>query len=280
MMSLHPRYGANVHIGWLDSVYADYSKVSVALLKMRARMFRTLLPTGAGQERQFEFIRTMHFAGVGAHLTVGVYNKPVDREELGAALTEIGPYIKHVAGFNEPDSGSGQIDNWIDKTARHQEWLYKFIQADPNLAHIKVASPPLRDSNNRLRVELPELLRRIDEFYDLSNLHCYPQLALADPEFYLDSRLELVPGNRPAIVSEGGWNTGIGVKPGGQPVTEDRQAELSVRYAKYAAECDVRLLFYALLDEPDPKMNQWPHHWGLFHDDYTAKPAVKALAEL
>jgi hypothetical protein len=275
------RIGVNIHSTFQKSVYrsSNYDAVIARLKEVGVSWVRDNFGGASQWTKQYAFWQRLAENGIMVHAIVGTFtDDPGIRSFASLALNQAKDLLVRVEGWNEPD----KWQDWMDRTVDHQKWLGLLAHTDLG---VPVVGPSLHVNYENYPADVHTLYERISGSYDLVNLHCYPGGGKPAPG-YLDGCLSTLEGLGQVIVTEGGYNTGIGVTGHGYPVDEAKHAELT---ADYVRQCRIRGLdvaLYELLDDPDASNVDWEAHFGMYRcpsltpDTWTPKPVVSALARL
>jgi hypothetical protein len=278
-------FGVNIHSPFVHSPYADHGAVYDAVLATGASWVRDNLAPGVQPfEKQLRLWRRLHGSGVAITAIVGGPDYGPDRRgEFTANLDAAADVLTRVEGWNEPEGSA----DWFPRTVDHQQWLWNTIRTDPALTGLDVLGPSLKwPPPATFQERIRGLYGQLDGRYDFLSFHCYP-IGGETIDQTLDTRLELLPPRSPVIITEGGFDTGIGGGLPGRHVDEATQARMLVDYVRQAAKHGCDLAIYQLLDDLDsvPPSRQGAHFGlyrcpGLAASSWRPKAAVSALAAL
>jgi hypothetical protein len=274
------RIGVNIHSTFQKSVYrsSNYEAVIARLKEVGVSWVRDNLGGPAQWTKQYAFWQRLVEEGIMVHPVVGGFNDDLGmRNYYSMVLNQAKDLLVRVEGWNEPDKWT----DWMDRTVDHQIWLGQLAAG----LEVDVVGPSLHARNVSYSADVATLYERISGSYDLVNLHCYPGGG-KPAAWYLDQQLAILQPFGKVIITEGGYNTGIGVTGYGMPVPEDQQATLTADYVQQARIRGLDIALYELLDDPDASNVDWEAHFGLYRcpgltpDTWTPKPVVAALANL
>jgi hypothetical protein len=276
-------FGVNIHSTFQRSVYRDTNALFDCVRATGATWVRDNL-AGSGQwAKQLALWQRFRDAGIGVDAIVGAPTPSPDpalRATYAAELTEAADCLIRVEGWNEPDN---DFPDWVASTAENQEWLWGLVKGQPEMAHVAVVGPSLRSRSATFAADIKAVYAACAGYYDLVNLHCYPGGGRA-PEKYLDDTLAKLPTG-PAIITEGGYNTGLGITRAGTPVDLTAQARLTLDYVRHVNARGMDVAIYELLDDPDPDNTTWEAHFGFWEtpsldpSTWAPKPLLRVMAE-
>lgn len=279
-------FGVNIHSTFRHSVYGDDNAVFQRVVECGAAFVRDRLSPDRKHPQRALWARLAE-VGVKVHVEVGAVGQqssPADRAALTQALIDNVACLDSVAGWNEPEGNP----KWAAACGEWQTWLYQTVKATPELAHLPVVSPALRDRNKNLRTSWQAMFAAMPGAWDLTNLHLYPFGEPLDAA-YLQTRLDQLPPEalaKPIIVTELGWNTGIGVPGGAAVVATDIQVQHTKDALLFLKSRGITGYVYELLDDPDVTVTNYQAHWGLYNcpsldaQTWAAKPAVAELRKM
>jgi hypothetical protein len=276
-------FGVNIHTPFQKTVYRDVDALFDCVRATGATWVRDNL-AGAGQwAKQLRLWQRFRDAGIGVDAIVGAPSPNPDSARLAtfsAELSEAADCLIRVEGWNEPDN---DFPDWVAKTVENQRWLWGVVKGDPALAHVTVLGPSLRTRSATFSSDIQAVYAKCAGCYDLVNVHCYPGGGRA-AEWYLDDTLKTIPAG-PAIITEAGYNTGLGVPRAGTPVDPETQARLTLDYVRRVNARGMDIAIYELLDDPDPDNTTWEAHWGFWEtpalepSTWVPKPILRVMAD-
>lgn len=274
------RIGVNIHSTFQRSVYksSNYDAVLRCLQEVGVSWVRDNLGGPTQWARQYAFWQRLAEEGIAVHAVVGTLTDVGLQGFYSRALNQAKDLLVRVEGWNEPD----KWQNWMDLTVAHQLWLGTLAHTDLG---VPVVGPALHTRNVSYSTDVATLYERISGSYDLVNLHCYPGGG-QPASWYLDQQLAVVQQFGKPIITEGGYNTGLGINGHGTAVGESLHADLTADYVRQARIRGIDIAVYELLDDPDTDNDNWEAHFGLYRcpsltpDTWSPKPVVDALARL
>ena len=223
------------------------------------------------------------FAASGIHFDVGMGSS------LQADLPRVrqyAQYIESIEGPNEPEFTHYKYAG-LDGTPaalQIQRDLYAAVKSDPVLASKQVMSIPFAHAADT------GAATDLAHYADTANVHTYATHGVSPrPVMQADLQNTADAPNDHFVITETGYPTNV---PGGPPgarngpghsfVDEDVQAKYVLDAIFDAFDLHVRRTYlYELLDEtPDLQDIDPEKHYGLFHTDYSPKPAAVAVHNL
>ena len=276
-------FGVNIHSTFQRSVYRDADALFDCVLATGATWVRDNL-AGVGQwGKQLALWQRFREAGIGVDAIVGSPTRnpdPTLRATYARELTEAADCLISVEGWNEPDN---DFPGWVASAADNQAWLWGVVKGEPALAHVTVIGPSLRSRSATFAADIKDVYAACAGYYDLVNVHCYPGGGRA-ADTYVDDTLAKLPAGR-AIITEGGYNTGLGIARAGTPVEPSAQARLTLDYVRRVNARGMDIAIYELLDDPDPDNTTWEAHFGFWEtpsldpSTWAAKPVLRVMAD-
>lgn len=276
-------FGVNIHSTYQKTVYRDHNALFDCVRATGATWVRDNL-AGPGQwAKQLALWQRFRDAGIGVDAILGSPTPDPDAElraTYARELSEAADCLIRVEGWNEPDN---DFPDWVAKTAANQEWLWGVVKGQPELAHVTVVGPSLRSRSGTFAADIGDVYAACAGHYDLVNLHCYPGGGRSAEKYLDDTLAKLPPG--PAILTEGGYNTGLGVARAGTPVDPTAQARLTLDYVRRVNARGMDIAIYELLDDPDPDNTTWEAHWGFWETPsldpatWVPKPMLQVMAD-
>jgi hypothetical protein len=275
-------FGVNIHSTFRKTVYRDPDAVFDCVRATGATWVRDNL-AGPGQwTKQLGLWQRFRDAGIGVDAIVGSPTPtpdPASRDTYARELSEAADCLIRVEGWNEPDN---DFPDWVASAAENQRWLWGLAKERPELRHVAVIGPSLRSRSATFAADIQAVYDACAGCYDLVNLHCYPGAGRPAGRYLDDTLAKLPPG--PAIITEGGYNTGLGVSGAGTPVDRETQARLTLDYVRQVNARGMDIAVYELLDDPDPENATWEAHWGFWEtrsldpSTWTPKPMLQVMA--
>jgi len=267
--------GVNIHVLWTNTAYGNLSAVRSGLSYLGFQNVRD----GADGATSGSLAANKTLASQGVHFDIEV--------PTPATLSSFHTYVDQLQsaypGAITSIEGPNEVNGWpvtyngLTGTAGAialQTDLYNMLRADPLFAKTPIYNFTLASSN-------------LSDYQALGNLS---GIANAMPQHYyygggsvagwwpteLSFAQAVVPNEPQHVFSEIGSSTAPTVNWG---VDETVQAKQSLDVVMDAARNNSRVFFYELVDE---NYNNTPleNNYGLFHSDWTPKPAATALHNL
>ncbi len=274
--------GVNTHLGYTDTVYNRHDLIERELVRLGVRHIRD----GAvrGQTGAHQAILDLAAHGIKLNMIVG---DPLQRwgsgsiaDQLDLASGELRPAVDSLEGPNEYNGNARDLDpHWVSTIRRYQTQLYRQVKGDPRLRGLPVLGPSL------VGAEAYAAVGNMTGSLNYGNVHVYPSGAPPELEAaYRMSPAERVSGRKRIQVTETGYHNAVGVPSsfGHHPASEHAAAVYMPRlYMEYFREGVARTFSYELIDQwPDPGHDNSEARFGLLRNDFSEKPAYRALRRL
>ena len=268
--------GVNTHLNYNTSAYQNVAAVENAMRYLGLNTLRDLggqswtsvYDKVASDGFRFDFIAPGQGATLLSPTALTSWLSTFQANHPGS--------IASIEGLNEINfwtvSYNGQ--SGIPAGIRYQTDLYHALKATPSLAGIPDINFSLGYDNQAAFTAIGQL----PGISDRGVAHIYiPWGAQPSVSFFnqLSWAQSVTPGE-PMSVTETGYNTLVGTALG---VDEPTQAKMILNLVFDAAKAGVASTFlYELVDDTAFSGNE--AHWGLYHSDWTPKPAATALHNL
>jgi len=273
--------GVNIHSTFLDTPYTRLDRVLGALDSLGVRHVRDgLLPPST--EPGLQSWQRFYFSQLAAHRIEadlilgspgdGVTSVPGLVGELGRLPSD---FVESVEGPNEYDL-SGRA-RWPSELRAYQRRLYTEVRDRPSLASLPVLAPSFGNPGNAW---LPGDLGR---WSDADNVHSYPGgLAPGAAELRRSLGRRVAPGDASVFATETGYHNALDDQSGHPPVSERVAGAYIPRLLLESFASGIeRTYLYELVDQgPDPRGEDRERNFGLFHYDFSPKPAAIAVGRL
>ncbi len=269
-------YGVGIHLPFLDTPYADATKVADALEDLGVRHVRDDL--FLDNPRQYAGIETVAERGIGFDLIMGRPDKPGtpgDYVETVAALP--GGAVESVEGVNEWDLFGAARPGWASEAAQWQQDLYEETKANPATSDLPVLSPSMAFKWNY--AALPDL----SAWSDKANAHMYPGGWKPTNEIsQISSALRTVVPSKPLVVTEAGYHNATSTTNAHLPVDEATAGDYLPRLLlEHVNRGHERVYSYELIDEfADAGKTNPEANFGLLRRDWSPKPAYSSMKRL
>lgn len=270
-------YGVGIHTNFLDTPYADATKVADALSDLGVRHVRDDLYLDA--PRQYAAIRTIADRGVKFDLIMGrpdLGRTPADY--VSTVATQLTGAVESLEGVNEWDHFSKGSLTWAADLVSWQKRLYAAAKADPATANLPVLAPSLAFAAN-----YPALVAAggdMSPYADLANGHMYPggYEPWNSVDLFTKAIRTLIP-TKPLITTEAGYHNAINTTNGHLPTSETAAGVYLPRLLlDHVKRGEQRVYSYELIDEfADDGLTNPEANFGLLRRDWSPKPAYTAM---
>ena len=264
--------GANVHLYYDDTSYADTGKVVGLLRDLGVRHVRDGL--AANRPDDVAAVQQLGAAGISSTLLLsGAAGPTVDPNQI-AELNQVAPYVDAVEPTNEYDcSGDG---SWSAHLHTYAQSLVATLQDAQATRALGVLAPAF------CRPDSVAQYGSVTGTASVTNAHDYS--GGQPPELALEGRLpawsDIAQPDLPMVVTETGYQNALASGP--YAVTEATAADYTLRSLLDAQRLGVaRTYLYELMDEkPEGGLLDPEQHYGLVRADGTVKPAYTAVQNL
>jgi hypothetical protein len=269
-------YGVGIHLPFLDTPYADATRVADALSDLGVRHVRDDLYLN--NERQYAGIQTVADRGIKFNLIMGRPDKPGTPADYVRTVADLpAGAVESVEGINEWDLFGAARPDWATEVATWQKDLYAETKANPATSHLPVLSPSMAFKWNY--AALPDL----SPYADKANAHMYPGGFRPSNEITnITNALRTVVPSKPLITTEAGYHNAVNTTNGHLPVNEQTAGVYMPRLLlDHFMRGEERVYSYELIDEFDDSAKTNPEaHFGLLRRDWSPKPAYTAMKTL
>jgi len=267
--------GVNVQLGdlYLNTPYGNLGAVQTAMNYIGFQNIRDDIANG-------ELSRMQTLAGYGFHFNIGrdpLWISDADFQSRIDQLQSAHPgAITSVEGMNEVN---GWTVNYAGLTGipaaiAEQTWMHNALRADPLFAKVPIYNFSLSSFN----LSDYQALGNLSSIADVMPLHYY--YGAGAPAGAWPTELgfaqAVTPNAAPHVFTEIGSSTATTDSWG---TDETVQAKHTLDVAMDAASTNSRVFFYELADETHNN-TYLENNYGLFHGDWTPKPAATALHNL
>lgn len=267
----------NIDLWRTEYGYADFSRVLGKVTELRLRHARVNMQARG----EHGLTRMQQLGKIGVRLDVimgdalGRYNTTPFSELRRRAADHVLPYIDSVEGTNEPDLSKDP--QWAAIARGHQGAVVEAaspVRGKP----VAVIAPSVG------RIANTTALGSLDGLADAANAHAYS--SAGEPSAPLDewtaALSDQIPGGRPIVVTEAGFQTDLGQTRYHTPLPEEIAADYTPRIVLEAIRRGMpRVYLYELIDRwNDPFGIDTAAHFGLLTHDLRPKPAWTALVRL
>jgi hypothetical protein len=279
--------GVNIHMTYGDTAYGNVSAVQNMLKSLGVRHVRDggkyYLSDPAYNQYEFGAYKSISSLGIGFDLILsfqgGLDPNPMtdaDLTALRALAANNAVAVDSLEGPNEIDvQGDG---NWVSDTRSFMESLSSSSTTLIGYPSVPIVGPSLAGAANDW-----VLLGNLTSNENIGNIHPYANTQYPSYNFAADLSYERnVSGSQSIYVTECGWSNAMKATDNSPNVTED----VSGRYVgRLFLETLLwgwpRTYVYELVDEKsDPGLGNTQYHYGLFHSDYSPKPAATVITNM
>jgi hypothetical protein len=184
-----------------------------------------------------------------------------------------------VESYEGPNEADTQGDsNWVADTRSFMQAVYPSIKSNSSTSTIPVLGNTLAGASSDWAA-----LGNMTAYEDYGNMHPYANTQNPSFNFTADLAAQVaVSGSQNIYITESGWSNAMQATDNSPNVTEDVSSRYIGRlFFETMLHNWPRTYVYELLDEQaDPAMTSTQQHFGLFRNDYSAKPAATVVANL
>jgi len=272
--SLVDAYGIGIHLAFLDTPYADATKVAEKLDELGVRHVRDDL--FMNNPRQYAGVRTVADKGIKFNMIMGNPSSPNSAAAyVDTVASQLPPgAVESVEGSNEWDLFSRGALDWPLQLATRQRELYQASKANPATADLPVLAPALAFKWNYVTAG------DLSQHADYANGHMYP--GGYKPSNEISQMTAAIRGSiasKPLVTTEAGYHNAMNTTNGHRPVPEDVAGVYLPRLLlEHYLRGEKRLYSYELIDEfADPGLTNPEANFGLLRRDWSPKPAFTAV---
>ena len=279
--------GVATHVGYTDTAYANWPRLVARLDELGVRHLRDGAygdQSPSARDYNAYVYKSIDLAAAhGIRFTFLMGGANGETGTLDQLVSVVAGRLRHATEAleapNEFDKYVGGR-NWAARLATYSRSLYRKVNAEPSLRGVPVLAPSLANPGAERR------LGSLRKWFDLGNVHPYTGGLSPDPGHVRTELADahLVSGPKPVWATEAGFHNALGNHQAGAqpPVSEHAGAVYLLRtYLEHFSDGIDRTYAYELIDEkPDPRGRDAEQHFGLLRNDYSAKPAFKALRNL
>jgi hypothetical protein len=201
---------------------------------------------------------------------------PAVMAALQSLAASNGVTIDSFEGPNEVDIGGDK--NWVADTRSFMQSVYSANVEAAGASKTLLLGPSLAGPPSDWT-----LLGNMTAYEDAGNIHPYANTQYPSYSFAADLADEQkVSGSQKIYVTESGWSNAMNATDDSPNVTEDVASRYVGRlFLETMLQGWPRTYAYELVDEvADPGLTNTQDHYGLFRNDYSAKPAATAIANM
>jgi hypothetical protein len=277
--------GVATHVGYTDTAYANWPLLVARLDELGVRHLRDGAygdPSARARDYNAYIYKAVDLAAArGMRFNFLMGGTRSETGTLDQLLDAVAGPPRHATEAleapNELDKYAGGA--WASRLATYSRDLYTKAKARPGLRSLPIIAPSLANSGAERR------LGDQHKWLDLGNVHPYTGGRSPDPA-HLRTELadaSLVSGSKPVWATEAGFHNALRHTTDGQaPVSEHAGAVYLLRTFLEHFRSGIRRTYaYELVDEKREARGRDPEqHFGLLRNDYTRKPAFKALRNM
>lgn len=285
--SLVDSIGVNVHMTYSDTAYRDVAAVQKMLSTLGARHVRDggkYYPSDPGyNEYEYGLYGDVSSLGIGFDLILnfdrGTDPNPITPAVMTALQTLAASNHVTIDSFEGPNEIDISGDpNWVTDTRSFMQSVYSSNSETFGASKMPVLGPTLvRPASDWA------LLGNMTAYEDSGNIHPYANTQYPSYNFVADIADEQkVSGSQKIYATETGWSNGMNATDNSPNVTEDVAGRYMGRlFLETMLQGWPRTYVYELVDEmADPGLTNTQEHYGLFRNDYSAKPAATTIANM
>jgi hypothetical protein len=278
--------GVDTHIGYYDTAYRSWSRLVARLDALGVRHLRDGVygnPSPHAAEYNRRYYTAVDLAAAHGMRFTFIMDGRRQTGTLDQLIDVVGGRLRLAAEAleapNEADKYVGG-PRWASALAADTRNLYRKAKASRSLRSLPILAPSLATFG--AETQLGDQRR----WLDLGNIHPYTGGKSPNPEHM---RSELAKASRvagprkPVWATEAGFHNALNHRTDGQPPVSERVGAVYLlrTFLEHFQDGVKRTYAYELIDEkPDPRRREPEQHFGLLRNDYTPKPAYKALKNL
>jgi hypothetical protein len=277
--------GVNIHMTYADTAYSNEAAVKNMLKSLGIRHVRDGGKFYIGQPGY----NTMEFKTYGDIASLGIgfdlildFNHGTDPNPMTPTLIgEIQALARAHNVVVDSYEGPNEIDSigpnsWLSELRTFMPSMYSSVKSNPATSAIPVIGNSLAGPNSDWI-----LLGNMTSHEDFGNMHPYAntQHPSYNFDFALSNQVH-VSGSQNLFITEAGWSNAVRSTDNSPNVNEDVASRYMSRlFLETLLRGWPRTFVYELVDEqPDNSMTKTQQHFGLFRNDYSAKPAATVIA--
>jgi hypothetical protein len=277
--------GVNIHMTYGDTAYGNVVAVQRMLSALGVRHVRDgakYYPADPNYNlNEYQAYGAISSLDIGFDLILNQSTTPtpIDPSAM-ATLQALAATEKVTVDYYE---GPNEIDiqgdpNWPADTRNFMQAIYSALKSNPSTAAISLLGNTLAGSSADWTT-----LGNMTAFEDYGNIHPYANTQYPSYNFASATAQEkLVSGSQTICVTESGWSNAMQATDNSPNVNEDVSSRYVGRlFFETLLQGWPRTYVYELVDEkPDPGLTSFQEHFGLFRNDYSAKPAATVIANM
>jgi hypothetical protein len=277
--------GVSTHIVYYSTAYGNWPLLVDRLQEIGIRHLRD--GTYANPEPQWAKWNERYYQAVeyaadrGLRFNFGLGSPGYQAGTLDQLIAVVAGRLRRAA---EAVEGPNEFDKyfrgprWAPTLASYSRELYRKVKANPSLRSLPVVGPSLVER------EAPQKVGDQSAWLDRGNIHPYAGGASPNPLWIAAERDRIahLSGNKPIWATEAGYHNAVNATSGMPPASEAAGAVYVLRTLLEHFKAGIaRTYLYELVDlYPDPGAKNPNWNFGLLRNDYSRKPAFRALKNL
>jgi hypothetical protein len=277
--------GVTTHIVYYDTAYGDWPRIVEKLEQLGVRHLRDGVAANPAwrdwNARYYDAVELAAAHGMRFNFGMGEPGNP--RGTLEQVVDVVAGRLRYAAealeGPNEFDHFVGGR-RWPTKLRTYGRELYRKVKAHPSLRPLPLLAPTFSTLDG------PQRYGKQSNWVDVGNVHPYTGGLSPRPELVRAAvaRARITAGRKPVWATEAGFHNALRTTDSeNQPPTSESAAAVYLlrTFLEHFKGGINRTYVYELIDEkPDPRLRDPEQHFGLLRQDFTPKPAFKALRNL
>jgi hypothetical protein len=275
--------GVTTHIVYYDTTYGDWPRIVQKLEELGVRHLRDGVAANPAwrdwNARYYEAVALAAAHGMRFNFGMGEPGNP--RGTLDQVIDVVAGRLRYAAdaleGPNEFDHFVGG-KTWPIRLRTYGRELYRKVKRNPSLRSLPLLAPSFATFDG------PQRYGKQSNFVDVGNVHPYTGGLSPRPEFVRAAveRARITAGHKPVWATEAGFHNALRATRDQPPISEAGAAVYLLRtFLEHFKGGINRTYVYELIDEkPDPRLTDPEQHFGLLRQDFSPKPAFKALRNL
>jgi hypothetical protein len=277
--------GVSTHIVYYSTAYGNWPLLVDRLQELGIRHLRDGTYANPGpqwakwNERYYQAVE--YAADRGLRFNFGLGSPGYQAGTLDQLIAVVAGRLRRAAEAVENPNEFDKFfagPRWAPTLASYSRELYRKVKANPSLRSLPVVGPSLVER------EAPLKLGDQSAWLDRGNIHPYAGGASPNPLWIAAERERIshLSGNKPIWATEAGYHNAVHAKTGMPPTSEAAGAVYTLRTVLEHFKAGIaRTYLYELVDlYPDPGAKNANWNFGLLRNDYSRKPAFRALKNL
>jgi hypothetical protein len=275
--------GVTTHIVYYDTTYGEWPRIVAKLEELGVRHLRDgVAANPAWRDWNARYYEAVDLAAAhGMRFDFGMGEPGNPRGTLDQVVDVVAGRLRYAAealeGPNEFDHFVGG-SRWPTRLRTYGRKLYREVNAHPSLRPLPLLAPSFATLDG------PQRYGKQSDWVDVGNVHPYTGGLSPRPELVRAAvaRARITAGHKPVWATEAGFHNALRATQDQPPISESGAAVYLLRtFLEHFKGGINRTYAYELIDEkPDPGLGDPEQHFGLLRQDFTPKPAFKALRNL